>query len=75
MTDEPTTVTDETLNFIGAMYQIAEFTTAENIIDFLEKPWHWQTEYDLWVACGQPMYSGDPGFQQFDDEISKLASA
>jgi hypothetical protein len=71
MTDrEPTTVTDETLGFIKAMVGNMTFAEPENIVDFLEKPWHWQTEYDLWVAHGQPMYFGDPGYEEFNSEVA-----
>jgi hypothetical protein len=33
----------------------------EHVGDFMEKPWKWQPEFDLWHAHGCPDLAGDAG--------------
>lgn len=28
--------------------------TADDVIEYFEKPWHWQPEYDIWIEAGKP---------------------
>lgn len=33
--------------------------TAQDVVYFLEKPWKWQEQRDLWIAAGSPTPGSD----------------
>jgi hypothetical protein len=50
--------------FVSAMFQADEFPTVTEVIEFLEKPHHYEDEWALWQSCGKPD-EGDPGWEEF----------
>lgn len=57
----------------GNLYALAHwltehglFTTAEDVLDYLEKPWHWDDEWAAFVEGGLPPGIG-PEREEWDD--------
>lgn len=49
-TDNQTEVIDFARDMVNAVY----LHTADDVIEFLQKPWHWHREHEWWVANGMP---------------------
>ena len=45
---------EEVTAFARDMVTAIFLHTAEDVIEFLEKPWHWQAEHDWWLANDRP---------------------
>jgi hypothetical protein len=68
-------IPDEVLAFVDVMIGLGTFNTAEDVSDFLEKPFNWRTEFDLWVQFGQPLDEDDTNYTEFGNEIDRLSMA
>ncbi len=47
------------------------FTDPVEMLDFIEKPWKWSVDRDVWFAAGRP-YLSDPGWELFQVRIDAL---
>jgi hypothetical protein len=56
----------------GALVRADHFDTAEDLLYFLEKPWKYTPEHELWVDCGRPDLDED-GWPEFLRKLEKLA--
>jgi len=56
---------DAELEFLQAMIAAGEFRDPERVLDFLEKPYKWQDEYDCWLANGKPLDASEVGWEEF----------
>ena len=54
-------LSDRGLAFIGAIVK-AQAWDADLIQSFLEKPWHWDDEFALWLNNDAPTDFRDPAF-------------
>lgn len=48
----------------GMLVEADWLSTAEEVVDFLEKPWKWANERESWIGAGRPT-SEDPGWALF----------
>lgn len=51
------------------LHQMEWVSCVEDAIYFLEKPWKWQAEYELWVAAGEPGPS-EPGWELLEHRLN-----
>lgn len=42
----------------------------DDLLDFLEKPWKWEVDRDLWIGAGRPTRD-DPGWALFVDHLER----
>lgn len=72
MTDDEWTTDRGELAGVGRMLiEAGYFSTPEDMLDYIEKPWKWSGERDLWVAAGRPS-SSDPGWELFAARLGAL---
>lgn len=45
-------------------------TTAQDVVDFLDKPWKWETERTLWLEAGSPQ-PDTPSWDLFDKRLQR----
>lgn len=51
-------VPEDVQTFMRCM-RVADSWSAEDVLDFIEKPWHWQREFDLWQSAKKPQPEDD----------------
>ena len=54
MTDGWIASSDEVWAFARDMVSAHFIDTAEGLLDYFEKPWHWEREHAWWVANDRP---------------------
>ena len=54
MTDGWIASADEIWAFARDMVSAQFIDSAEGLLDYFEKPWHWEREHAWWVANGRP---------------------
>lgn len=66
---------DEFLQFFRALIEGGrigdgrEYGWSAQVIEFLEKPWHWATEFYAWDGHGRPMDASMPGWEAWLEAI------
>jgi hypothetical protein len=45
-----------------------EFVTAEDLLEFIEKPYNWTDDFELWEQFDKPR-AGDPKWDGFMDQL------
>lgn len=55
----------EMLAFAHALHARGDFVDVEAALHYIEKPWKWDADHDLWVFCGRPTDYTMPGFAEF----------
>lgn len=48
----------------GMLVDLQALDSAEDVVDFLEKPWKWETERDAWISADRP-HPTDAGWELF----------
>lgn len=59
--------------FLRAMVDTGAFETGSSVVDFLEKPWHWDDEYAIWTGLGRPLDRSDSGWSDFETALDELS--
>lgn len=60
------------IGFAGILVRADWLDSADDVIYYLEKPWKWNNEYELWDGCGRPDLD-DEGWDFFLKKLEKLA--
>lgn len=55
------------------LYDANPVMTVENVLDFLDKPWHWQDERDAWIGAGR-LTPTDPGWDLLQRRIERMTN-
>lgn len=59
--------------FLAAMVDVGALDSGSSVTEVLEKPWHWDDEYAIWVQLGKPCDSSESGWRDFDAAIAELS--
>lgn len=66
---------DNIVSFATMMTRDAlEFPTGEDLLEFIEKPWKWTDDFELWEQFDKPR-AGDPKWEDFMDALMELRGA
>jgi hypothetical protein len=60
---------NKTYEWLQAMVAAGEFPGTSDLMEFLEKPWHWNDEYEAWVSFGHPQEDDQVNFKRFTDYL------
>lgn len=63
----------EILTFAGILVRADWLDTAQEVLDYFEKPWKWTVERELWIACGRPDFD-DEGWNWFTAKLEQQRS-
>jgi hypothetical protein len=63
---------NEVIEFAGILVRADWLDTAQEVLDYLEKPHKYDPEYELWVGCGRPDLD-DQGWDWFARKLEELA--
>lgn len=66
--------TPDALTFAVARMLVSAdwFTTAEEVLDYFDKPHRYQPEADLWIDAGRPSLD-EPGWDLFAARLARLS--
>lgn len=53
------------------LYAANVLFTAEDVLDWLDAPWKWQSERDAWIVAGRP-FPTDPGWDLLEARIDRM---
>jgi hypothetical protein len=60
---------NRTYEWLQAMIAAGEFPDTSDLMEFLEKPWHWNDEYAAWESFGRPNEEDQLNFKRFTDYL------
>lgn len=56
----------------GMLVDADVLANARDVVDFLEKPWHWAPEREAWIGAGRPT-ADDPGWELFAARLERTS--
>lgn len=60
---------DEFVQFIRALVEAGKLPDTGALLAFLEKPWHWATEFAAWDTNGRPLDHSEAGWDAWLEAI------
>lgn len=61
---------DEEEAFLRALIEAGLLIGLENVLRFIEKPWHWDQEFVIWDRWGRPLDNSMDGWDDFYREVT-----